>query len=63
MKTTALFFKIMMAYVALSYHPGFAQTSLSPVSKVQNTPNEKIVTAYDTSFEKKVWNSMEQRLF
>jgi ketosteroid isomerase-like protein len=62
MKTTTLFLRIMMAWAALSCQPGFAQSSLSSASKFQNAPNEKIVMAYYTAFEKKDWNLMEQIL-
>jgi len=62
MKTTTFFVRIMMAWAALSCQPGFAQTSLSTVSKFQNAPNEKIVKAYYTAFEKKDWNLTEQIL-
>ncbi len=59
MKTTRFFVMIMMVWAALSCQPGFAQTSLGPALKFQNAPNEKIVKAYYTAFEKKDWNLME----
>jgi ketosteroid isomerase-like protein len=59
MKTTAFFVRIVMAWAVLYCQSGFAQTSLSPSLKFQNSPNEKIARAYYTAFEKKDWNLME----
>ena len=59
MKTTILFAQILMVWVALSCQTGFAQTSPGPTAGLQNAPNEKIIKAYYTAFEKKDWNSME----
>jgi ketosteroid isomerase-like protein len=62
MKTTTLFVKILMVWVALSCQAGFAQTSPGPAAGPQNGPNEKVVKAYYTAFEKKDWNSLQQIL-
>lgn len=62
MKTTRLFVKILMAWVALSCQAGFAQTSPGPAAGLQNAANEKMIRAYYTAFEKKDWNSMKQIL-
>ena len=62
MKTTRFFAKILMAWVAMSFQAGFAQTSAGPAAGLQNAVKEKIIRAYYTAFEKKDWNSMEQIL-
>jgi ketosteroid isomerase-like protein len=62
MKRSTLFGKILLVWVALSGQAGFAQTSPGPAAGGQNAPNEKIIKAYYTAFEKKDWNSMEQIL-
>ena len=62
MKTTTLFVKILMVWVALSCQAGFAQTSPGPAAEPQNEPNEKVVKAYYTAFDKKDWNSLQQIL-
>ncbi len=57
MKLTNLFAKIVLVWVLLSCKPGFAQTVAT-----QNGPNEKVVRAFFTAFEKKDWNSLQQIL-
>ncbi len=62
MKLTNLFGKILLVWVLLSCKAGFAQTSTAQAAGSQNGPNEKVVKAYYTAFEKKDWNSMQQIL-
>jgi ketosteroid isomerase-like protein len=62
MKLSPLFGTILFVGVALSCQAGFAQTSSRQALGLQNAPNQKIVRAYYTAFEKKDWNSMEQIL-
>ena len=62
MKRSTLFGKILLVWVALSCQAGYAQTSSGLAAGGQNAPNEKIIKAYYTAFEKKDWNSMEQIL-
>ena len=57
MKLTNLFGKILLVCVLLSCNAGFAQ-----VAGTRNGPNERVVKAYYTAFEKKDWNSMQQIL-
>ena len=56
MKLTKLFGKILLAVVLLFCEAGFAQTTAAP----KNGPNEKVVRAFFTAFEKKDWNSLRQ---
>jgi len=52
MRTTKLFVRILMVWVALSPHVGFAQQS----------PAEKMVRGYYAAYEKKDWASLEKIL-
>jgi len=56
MKTTTLF-AALMVWVAMFCHAGFAQASPHTA-----TPNEKIIRAYYTAFEKKDWNALQKIL-
>ena len=60
MKLTALFAKIVFVWVLLPCHAGFAQTAAPRTTGAQNGPNEKVVRAFFTAFEKKDWNSLQQ---
>jgi len=62
MKLTSLFGKILLVWVLLSCKAGFAQISTTKAAGPQNGPNEKVVKAYYTAFEKKDWNSLRQIL-
>ena len=62
MKLTSLFGKILLVWVLLSCKAGFAQISTTKAAGPQNGPNEKVVKAYYTAFEKKDWNSLQQIL-
>ncbi len=62
MKLTNLFGKILLVCVLLSCNAGFAQTSTPHAAGPQNGPNEKVVKAFFTAFEKKNWNSLQQIL-
>jgi ketosteroid isomerase-like protein len=61
-KMTTLFAKILLIWVAMSCQAGFAQDTPGRAAGLQNGPNEKIIKAYYTAFEKKDWNLMEQIL-
>ena len=60
MKLTNLFGKILLVWVLLSCSAGFAQTAKPQAAGAQNGPNEKVVKAFFTAFEKKNWNSLQQ---
>jgi ketosteroid isomerase-like protein len=60
MKLTNLFGKVLLVFVLLSCKTGFAQTSTPQAAGSQNGPNEKVVKAYYTAFEKKDWNLMQR---
>jgi len=62
MKLTNLFAKILLVWVLLSCNAGFAQTAAPRATGPHNGPNEKVIRAYFTAFEKKNWNSMQQIL-
>jgi ketosteroid isomerase-like protein len=62
MKLTNLFGKILLVWVLLSCNAGFAQTAAPRAARPQNGPNEKVVKAFFTAFEKKNWNSLQQIL-
>ena len=62
MKLTNLFGKVLLVCVLLSCKAGFAQTTTPQAARSQNGPNEKVVRAYYTAFEKKDWNSLQQIL-
>ena len=62
MKLTNVFGKILLVWVLLFCMAGFAQTSTPRTALLQNGPNEKVIKAYYTAFEKKDWNSMQQIL-
>ena len=60
MKMTAIFCKILLTGVVLSYQAGYAQTSPSPTAGPQAGGNVKTVKAYFGAFEKKDWNSIQR---
>ncbi|HEY2580469.1 MAG TPA: nuclear transport factor 2 family protein [Mucilaginibacter sp.] len=62
MKLTTLFGKILLVWALLSCGAGFAQTTTAQATQSQSGPNEKVLRAYFTAFEKKDWNSMQQIL-
>jgi hypothetical protein len=59
MKLTNLFGKVLLVCVLLSCRTGFAQTSTSQATALQNEPNGKAIMAYYTAFEKKDWNLIQ----
>jgi hypothetical protein len=59
MKLTNLFGKVLLICVLLSCRTGFAQTSTSQATALQNEPNGKAIMAYYTAFEKKDWNLIQ----
>jgi ketosteroid isomerase-like protein len=62
MQLTNLIGKALLVCVLLCSNAGFAQISTPPAAGPQNGPNEKVVKAYYTAFEKKDWNSLQQIL-
>jgi SnoaL-like domain len=62
MKLTNLFGKILLVWVLLSCMAGFAQTATPRAAGPQNGPNEKIVRAVYTAYEKKDWNMLKSVL-
>src|ERR1700743_3087523 len=62
MKKSALFAKILLVWVALSWQTGFAQTSPGPAAGLQKAPNGKIIMAWYTAWGKKDWMSMQHIL-
>ncbi len=62
MKLNNLLGKVFLVWLLLSCKAGFAQTSTTQAAEPQSGPNEKVVKAYYTAFEKKDWNSLQQIL-
>ncbi|HEY4322657.1 MAG TPA: nuclear transport factor 2 family protein [Mucilaginibacter sp.] len=62
MKSTNPYCKTLLAWSLLYCGAGFAQTAAPHTTQPQNAPNEKVVRAFFTAFEKKDWDSLRQIL-
>ncbi|HVB03069.1 MAG TPA: nuclear transport factor 2 family protein [Chitinophagaceae bacterium] len=62
MKLTNLFGKVLLVCVLLACKAGYSQTPTPRAAGPQIGPNEKVVRAYYTAFEKKDWNLLQQNL-